>query len=54
MHEAATQTVNLTSPEKIKAVKGAIHLVHRMFPILFEEKDTMFRIMWREHPQFQG
>jgi len=54
MHEAATETVNLNSPEKIKAVKGAIHLVHRMFPILFEEKDTMFRIMWREHPQFQG
>jgi hypothetical protein len=28
--------INLISAEKIKAVKGAIHLVHRIFPILFE------------------
>jgi hypothetical protein len=25
-----------------------------MFPILFENKDTMSRIIWREHPQFPG
>jgi hypothetical protein len=54
MYEASTQMINLTSPEKIRAVKGAIHIVHRMYPIFFENKDTMFRIMWLEHPQFPG
>ena len=54
LYEAATQTVNLSSPEKQKSVKGALHIIHRIFPILFEEKDTMFRIMWRDDSNFPG
>lgn len=54
MNDNAKNTLNLTNPDNISSVKGAIHVVHRIFPILFEEKDTLFRIMWREHPQFPG
>jgi len=37
-----------------KQVKGAIHVMMRMFPILFEDKDLLMRSMWREQPLFSN
>ena len=34
-------------------VKGAIHILTRVFPILFEDKDLLLRFMWKDNPFFK-
>jgi hypothetical protein len=52
IHEAATQYKVLTSEEQISRVKGAIHVLTRIFPLLYEEKELFIRCMWREQALF--
>lgn len=33
-------------------VRGAIHVLIRTFPLLFEDKDLLMRTMWREQALF--
>ena len=54
MHEAATQYKVLTNEEQISKVKGAIHVLNRIFPLLFEEKELFIRCMWREQALFNS
>ena len=42
----------LSDDIKKKTVKGAIHLLTRMFPLLFEDKELLMRAMWREQALF--
>jgi len=48
MHDSATQTKVLSSQSETAKVKGAIHILTRVFPLLFEEKELFIRCMWRE------
>ena len=48
MHDIAMQFKVLGNDEKKKIVKGAIHILNRVFPLLFEDKDLLMRSMWRE------
>jgi High-temperature-induced dauer-formation protein len=52
IHEAAIQYKVLSDDIKKKTVKGAIHLLTRMFPLLFEDKELLMRAMWREQALF--
>jgi len=54
MHEAATQTKCLENEEQLAKVKGAIHVLNRVFPLLFEEKELFIRCMWREQALFNS
>lgn len=48
MHDIATQHKVLKDENLKKVCKGAIHLLIRTFPLLFEDKDLLMRTMWRE------
>ena len=48
MHDGATQNKVLQKEEEVTQVKGAIHVLNRIFPLLFEEKELFIRCMWRE------
>ena len=48
MHDIAIQTKNVTEDNKRKLAKGAIHVLTRIFPLMFEDKDLLMRAMWRE------
>jgi len=48
MHSAASETKVLTNEDQIAKVKGAIHVLNRIFPLLFEDKELFIRCMWRE------
>lgn len=54
MYEAATQLKVLTNEAQISKVKGAIHILNRIFPLLFEEKELFIRCMWREQALFSN
>mmetsp|Transcript_19770 Transcript_19770/g.14507 ORF Transcript_19770/g.14507 Transcript_19770/m.14507 type:complete len:99 (-) Transcript_19770:1275-1571(-) len=46
--EAALQCPVLNEDRKKKQVQGAIHILTRVFPLLFEDKELLLRTMWRE------
>ncbi len=48
MHEISTQQKVITDEIHRKQLKGAIHLLIRVFPLLLEDKDLLMRAMWRE------
>lgn len=48
MHDLATQHKIITDENHRKQLKGAIHILIRTFPLLFEDKELMMRSMWRE------
>jgi len=52
MHENAIQYKSFTDDARRKVVKGALHLLTRIFPLLFEDKELLMRAMWREQPLF--
>ena len=54
MHECATQLKVISSDEDAARLKGAIHLLTRVFPLLFEEKELFIRCMWREQALFNS
>ena len=52
MHDIATQNKVVTEDSHKKVLKGAINLLIRSFPLLFEDKDLLMRCMWREQALF--
>lgn len=52
MYELATQHRVITDDAHRKTLKGAIHLLIRTFPLLFEDKELLMRAMWREQALF--
>jgi hypothetical protein len=52
MHEISIQYKTILIEEKKKMLKGAIHVLTRVFPLLFEDKELMMRTMWREQALF--
>lgn len=44
----------LTNEDQIARVKGAIHVLNRIFPLLFEDKELFIRCMWREQALFSN
>ena len=48
MHDAATQYKVLNNEDLLSKVKGAVHVLNRIFPLLLEEKEMFIRCMWRE------
>jgi hypothetical protein len=59
MHEAATQYKVFQSEDIKRVVKGCIHILIRVFPLLFEDnnregKELLLRSMWREQPFFNN
>lgn len=54
MHDGATQNKVLQKEEDVTKVKGAIHVLNRIFPLLFEEKELFIRCMWREQALFNS
>ena len=51
MSDAANQQADL-KPETVKEVRGAIHFLNRIFPLIFEDKDFFMRSMWHEQAFF--
>lgn len=54
MHNAATDEKVLTNEEQIQRLKGAIHVLNRIIPLLFEDKELLIRSMWREQALFNN
>lgn len=54
MHYFATQLKVLSKPEDLAKLRGAIHVVNRVFPLLFEDKELFIRCMWREQALFNS
>ena len=52
MHDVATKVKVLQADDSAAKVRGAIHILNRIFPLLFEEKDLFIRCMWREQALF--
>ena len=48
MHDVAKAGSPVTGEEELAKLKGAIHVLNRIFPLLFEEKELFIRCMWRE------
>lgn len=48
MYDVATQFKVFRIDEKKSIAKGAIHILTRVFPLLFEDKELLMRCMWRE------
>jgi hypothetical protein len=52
MHDIATQNKVVTDENQKKILKGAINILIRTFPLLFEDKELLMRCMWREQALF--
>ena len=49
MHDITIQNKVITDESHKKTLKGALHLLIRTFPLLFEDnKELLMRCMWRE------
>ena len=42
----------ITDESHRRILKGAIHILIRTFPLLFEDKELLMRCMWRDQPLF--
>ena len=54
MHDIATQVKTIVDDDKRKVLKGSIHILMRIIPLLFEDKDLLMRAMWREQALFNN
>lgn len=54
MHDYATKVKVIQKDEDIAKLKGSIHVLNRIFPLLFEDKDLFIRCMWREQALFNS
>tara|TARA_B110000305_G_C18859174_1_gene367993 strand:- start:120 stop:284 length:165 start_codon:yes stop_codon:yes gene_type:complete len=54
MHDIAKDSRPVTGEEELAKLKGAIHVLNRIFPLLFEEKELFIRCMWREQALFDS
>ena len=52
LSESATGFDVISSEDRKQAMKGAIHILIRVFPVLYEDKDLLVRAMWREQSLF--
>jgi hypothetical protein len=52
MHDIATQFKVINQDNHKRLLKGSLHLITRVFPLLFEDKDLLMRAMWREQALF--
>ncbi len=52
MHDIATQFKVINQDNHTRLLKGSLHLITRVFPLLFEDKDLLMRAMWREQALF--
>jgi hypothetical protein len=52
MHDIATQYKTITDENHKNILKGAINVLIRTFPLLFEDKELLMRCMWREQALF--
>lgn len=52
MHAKAIQKEAITNDQDKRLLKGAIHILIRTFPLLFEDKELLMRCMWREQALF--
>ncbi len=52
MYEVGTQNKVITDEVHRRQLKGAIHLLIRVFPLLLEDKELLMRAMWREQALF--
>ena len=49
MYDTATQYVSINpSRDETKVLKGAINLIARVIPLIFEDKEFFMRSMWHE------
>ena len=55
MHETATQYVTINpNRDEIKVLRGAINLIARVIPLIFEDKEFFMRSMWHEQSFFNN
>ena len=54
MHDCATQYKVIDNELMAAKCRGAIHVLNRIFPLLFEEKELFIRCMWREQALFNS
>ena len=53
MHNAANRPTALkVGGNTSKLVKGAIHFLNRVLPLIYEDKEFYMRSMWLEQPLF--
>jgi len=53
LQEAANPHKKLSSKDPlIKQTKGAIHILTRCLPLIFEDKDFYMKAMWEEQAEF--
>jgi hypothetical protein len=52
MHDIAIQHKVITDENHRRILKGGIHLLIRVFPLMFEDKEFLMRSMWREQALF--
>jgi hypothetical protein len=52
MHDVAKRDQVVKSDELVRSLRGSIHLLCRVIPLLFEDKDLLLRSMWAEQAIF--
>ena len=55
MYDTATQMpVINNNRDEVKVLKGAINLIARIIPLIFEDKEFFMRAMWHEQAFFNN
>ena len=55
MHDAALQVEAITKgSDTMKILQGAVNLIARVVPLIFEEKEFFMRSMWHEQAFFNN
>jgi len=55
MFEVATQQVEVNPKrDEYRSLKGAINVLIRVLPLIFEDKEFFMRSMWHEQPYFNN
>ena len=55
MHDTATQMQTINSArDEVKILQGAINLIARVIPLIFEDKEFFMRSMWHEQAFFNN
>lgn len=55
MYDCAVQQVEINAKrDEYRTLKGAINLLTRVCPLIFEDKEFFMRSMWHEQPFFNN
>jgi len=55
MHDSATQMATIVKgTDESRTLQGAINLIARVIPLIFEDKEFFMRSMWHEQAFFQN